>query len=376
MNKRSGILLYGYFGARNLGDDLLLAITVKELRALMPGSQFYVRDHGDTASLLKLGSDIVSAGYETILSDQSRPRIIRLCSYLNAYRRTLVNCRWMIFAGGTLFHARGTLTSLLVQYLICLIARLSGVRIAALGVGVAELPSPIARWLLRRIIALSDEFLVRDEAALAQAHGSKARLTGDLVFSLGKLPNPPLNTHHKPRVGLTVYPNICLGGAGDALRAELAEAIRRLHAANIEVTFLVCQREGPTGGDAAVFAQIRTALGLAGGDIPAQQLSTEPAQIARELSKFDVLCGMRFHVLVLAAMLGRPFVGIAHDNKVSEICRHFAMPYTTQQDFKGGRFVDDIHTVRGRVPDERLVARCHDAALANFRILAMKISAP
>src|SRR5262245_49485253 len=177
MSSRDGVFLYGYFGAGNLGDDLLLAVLVAELRPILPGAKFLVRDHGDTSGLMKLGPDVTFTGTETIVADQGRLRVIRLFAYLSAYARLFRQCRWLIFGGGSLFHERGSLTSLLLQFMICCLARLRGLRIAALGVGVADLHSPAARWLLRRIVGMSDLFLVRDEAALRQCNGTKARLT-------------------------------------------------------------------------------------------------------------------------------------------------------------------------------------------------------
>ncbi len=53
-NTRSNVFLYGYFGAGNLGDDLLLAVTIGALRPMLPQARFIVRDHGDTTGLSAL----------------------------------------------------------------------------------------------------------------------------------------------------------------------------------------------------------------------------------------------------------------------------------------------------------------------------------
>ena len=50
---RNDILLSGYYGCGNLGDDLLLTVAVEELRAILPGTRFLLRDHG--AALPNLG---------------------------------------------------------------------------------------------------------------------------------------------------------------------------------------------------------------------------------------------------------------------------------------------------------------------------------
>jgi polysaccharide pyruvyl transferase WcaK-like protein len=104
---------------------------------------------------------------------------------LAAYSRHLKKCDWFVFGGGTVFH-NATLPMLLTLS-ICAIARLMGVRIAAIGVGVSDLPSPIARVALRGIVGMSDLFAVRDDRALWQCKKAKANavLTSDLAFSLG-----------------------------------------------------------------------------------------------------------------------------------------------------------------------------------------------
>ncbi|MGC1467482.1 MAG: polysaccharide pyruvyl transferase family protein, partial [Pseudolabrys sp.] len=173
-------LLYGYFGAGNLGDDLLLSVATAELRAIFPTARFFVGDHGHAVPEIH---DCVFTKTETILADQTKPRIVRLALYLAAYSRLFRQCAWFVFAGGTVFHERGTTNVLLLQWLLCLLARLHGVKIAALGVGIADLHSYSGRWLMRRIVGMSRLFLVRDEAALAQCSGTKAGLGDDLVFA-------------------------------------------------------------------------------------------------------------------------------------------------------------------------------------------------
>jgi polysaccharide pyruvyl transferase WcaK-like protein len=48
-NTRRNVFLYGYFGAGNLGDDLLLAVTIGALRPMLPKARFIVRDRIERA---------------------------------------------------------------------------------------------------------------------------------------------------------------------------------------------------------------------------------------------------------------------------------------------------------------------------------------
>ena len=92
--------------------------------------------------------------------------------------------------------------------------------------------------------------------------------------------------------------------------------------------------------------------------------------IAQQLGDLTAICGMRFHALVLAAMLGRPFVGLAHDNKISEICRTFAMPCYDVDGFSAGDLVSTFNSIRHRIPDSVLVQRARQLAQENFRAFA------
>jgi polysaccharide pyruvyl transferase WcaK-like protein len=369
---RTGLLLYGYFGAGNLGDDLLLATAVGKLRPIFPGAMFYVRDHGESIDSTAFSDSVTWTGIERILADGPRPRLFRLFLYLGAYVSLFRRCQWLVFAGGTLFHERGTLTSLTLQWMICMLARMQGVRIAALGVGVAELQSFAGRWLLKQIIGMAELFFVRDEAALRQCGPGKARLVEDLVFAISELKQVPRPGRGSPVIGLAVYPPACGGTSGEAVRAALVEAVRRWQARGYTVVFLVCQRGGAVAGDEAVFQQLKAALGASAGLIEMRILAADAAALSRQLGDVHVICGMRFHALVLAAMLGRPFAGIAHDNKISEICRRFDMPWVSIGDLRGLEFAGSVEEVRNRIPDVALIQRSRELAAENFTAFAAR----
>jgi len=361
---RANIILYGYYGCGNLGDDLLLIGALAGLRRVFPGWGFLLRDHGDHAGAEALGPDVTFTGIETILIDR-RGAVRRWAAYFLAWWRLLGQARRLVFGGGTLFHARGSLGLLTVQYLICLLARLRGVRIAALGVGISDLPTPIARFLLRRIIGLTDLFLVRDQAGLLQCAGSKARLTGDLVFGVEALARTDRAARDGKVAGLTVYPPAC---EEPHVVDELRESVRLLRARGWRVVFLVCQRDGVIKGDVTVFDRIAAKL----KDEKPETRATAPdaASLDQAFSDIGVMCGMRYHGLMAGAMRGIPFVGLAHDNKIAALCQQFAMPCFDAARFGAARFAMAIDETAGRRPDPALLRQNAVAAAENFRLLA------
>jgi polysaccharide pyruvyl transferase WcaK-like protein len=83
---------------------------------------------------------------------------------------------------------------------------------------------------------------------------------------------------------------------------------------------------------------------------------------------------MRFHALVLAAIAGRPFVGISYDNKISEICRRFEMPCVEVEHLKAADLAAAVGTIRNRIPDPQLVESFRNAARENFRAFAALVT--
>ncbi|MEI7605812.1 MAG: polysaccharide pyruvyl transferase family protein [Rhodospirillaceae bacterium] len=370
------IALYGYYGCGNLGDDLLLAVAVAELRRLIPGVRFLVRDHGDVAGLERLGPDMAFTHIDAILSDRSRSRPERLIRYLAAWFRLLGGCDWLVFGGGTVFHTQGGLVSLLLQCCICGLARLRGVRIAALGVGVADLKQPAARWLLRRIIALCDLFLVRDDAGLAQCRGGKARLTDDLVFSWTGLASDAGRAHPggsgEAGIGFSVCPAAFPPEERAAAVAAMAALVRLWRQRGHRVVFLAFWKRDGADDDRALLREINQRLGP-DQDAEIRILTAEPGVIDGALKDIDLVCGMRFHGLVLAALAGRAFAGLAHDNKISEICRSFGMPWLALGDFTAERFAAAVDYALTQAPDPALLKTRIAGAHDNFRLLGERL---
>jgi polysaccharide pyruvyl transferase WcaK-like protein len=336
---------------------------LKGLRTVFPGAVFYVRDHGDIRGLEHLGSDVVFTGIEGILADGRRGKLGRFVAYFWAYLVLFRRCRWLVFSGGTVFHERGSTRPLILQLFICLLARACGTRIAAIGVGVGELRTGLARAIVRAIVDLADVFLVRDDAALKEIGGVAGRRTGDLVFGLGPITRSPESG--PGAIGVTVCPPaFSTDAALDYAAEELAAAIRTWRAAGRRVAVLVFQQSGVTPGDDAMVARIAA---LVGSDaFERRDLSADMGAIATAYADIDVICGMRFHSLVLAAMASMPFVGVAHDNKIADICRRFDMPTVPGVDFTRDDLTSAVTLASARRPSAELLATCVADAAANF----------
>jgi polysaccharide pyruvyl transferase WcaK-like protein len=359
------VVLYGFYGAGNLGDDLLLEAAARGIGRIFPRARLAARSHGLDQNAPP-GVDLVDV--ERHASAPGVPRAVRLVRYLAAWARLLSRAQWLVFGGGTLFHARGGLASLATQLMICALARARGARVAALGVGVAELRRPGARFLLRRIVATCDLFLVRDRAALGECAGTAARLAGDLVFGLDELARPG-DAAGARVVGLAVYPAAL---RAHSAHAAIADAVHMLTEAGWRVVFLGFCRAGDD--DARAFAEI--AARLPGPPPETRLLESDLPALLAATADLGIICGMRYHGLVLAALRGLPFVGLVHDNKIAAICETFGMPALAAEGLDPSALVAALRDAASRRIDPAKLQAEVAAARVNFSALAETAGVP
>ena len=366
--------LYGYYGQNNLGDDLLLRATIEGIRRLDPSATFLVRNLGPIGAGDWL-ANAEATDIDGIAADQSASKPRRLVSTLLAYWNYFGRCSWLVFGGGTVFHERASAFPIIMLALICLLARLRGLRLAALGVGVAELRSPMGRLALHTIVIMSEVFAVRDEAAREQCRQAGAArgvtLTGDLAFGLPQFTKfaLPKSARQPPTVAVSVNPAALQGAAGERGSQVVREFMAALLRSGYRVVLLSFQ-ESDTISDSATLAGIASELPAAPNRMVIERkLTADAQQIVQTFSEIDVHCGMRFHGHVLAAMFGLPFVGISHDNKIVQICRSFAMPSYDLDRVSPIQLVDAVDMVRTMCTARRTVEDCISHADANFSAL-------
>lgn len=333
--------LYGYYGQNNLGDDLLLRAAIEGIQRVCPRASFVIRNEDHIAGIEDLGGDVVLTGIDRIISDQSRSRFMRVVGTLRAYRRHFRSCGWFVFGGGTVFHERSSILPLTLLAAICLLARVTGLRIIALGVGVSSLKSPAARIVMGIIVRMSEVFAVRDSHAFAECGkagvAERTVQTSDLAFTLsdtltgsGQSYSQLYKKEGARRIGLSIYPP-----ALDAVKKKvwfeaLQSAILSILMRGWSVSLLAFHNGvGKIGGcrDQVTLERLVSTISPdMKSRIDFHVLSVNATILANVYSNIDVHVGMRFHGHVLAAIYGVPFVGLAVDNKINGICEFFGMP--------------------------------------------------
>lgn len=374
------VLLYGYYGFGNLGDDLLLRAAISGIRRHWPEARFRLRNLGPIAGIEDDGA-IMLTNIERIAASNA-PKPLRLTRYLAAIWRALAGCRWLVFGGGTLFHERPGPVSLCLIACWCALARLRGVRIVAMGVGVDQIRSLAGRALLRFILASAADFAVRDAASLAECRRIHARaplrLTADLAFGFAGQLRAAAGIRQaaaRPTLAITVAPgSFPATRPADEFLSELRLAIGGLVNRGWQIVLLPFQISHVLGGapdDAAWLLRLFNSLPPAQrAAVEHRSIAANAASIASAFRGVDVLCGMRYHGHVIASMMGLPFVGLAHDRKIAEICRVFGMPLIPLEAATGDALVGAVLDAQGRTPVRDVVDNCIAQARSNFDAFA------
>lgn len=292
------VVVSGYYGFGNAGDEAVLAAMLAALRARLP-----------QAAVVVLSGD--------------PPRTRRLHRVAAASRtfgalRAIAGADLVISGGGSLVQditsARSALYYLGILGLATILARAT--MVYAQGIG------PVRRWWIRalagRIFNRVTLITVRDE--------DSGRLLGDLGVrgpthlvadpALALSPAPIAQVEdliaqrHAPRIGLALRPwndDAYLG----PLIAGLAAARQQIGGEVVALAFHPAR-------DLAVSALAARALG---GRVIA---GLPPQELLALVGTLDLLVGVRLHALIDAAAGGVPFVGLSYDPKVEEFCRRIA----------------------------------------------------
>ena len=371
LNKPPKIFLYGYYGLGNVGDDLLLQSVVERLLTYAPDAQFVIRSL-QSVSIIAPSGCYELCNLDSLLSDTSNPKAVRLFCYAKKIWLNLKSCDFLIFGGGTLFHdvSRGNL--LLLALLVCL-ARLRGARVLALGVGVAKIHKGLQSLLMRFILRFSDDFCVRDKASESNCrvlgNFQNLRRTADLVLSL---PSSTYEKNHARHLAFTLAASDLqhmgkLVGFSEALRGALSSLVND----GWRVTFVSFQELNWPGNQLSDTQNCMQILGESPGfKLDYMVASSTLPDLAGELAKFDVVLGMRFHSIVVAALLGIPFAGLGRDQKLSDFCQEFGMPFLTLSDIDQDKILGAVQIAAHSTVNKNILKKQQSLSNENFKRLA------
>ena len=293
------VLLCGYYGEHNLGDDALLEVLLGQLP---PGSEPVVTARDQA---------LVRRRFGVATTDRRS---------FGGVLRALAGCQTLVLGGGSLLQDSTSFKSLVYYAALIVAARLRGKPVGLWGQGLGPLRRRRSRMLVRLLLPLATAISWRDpaSAALAAGWGIAAELGSDPVWGLA-----PRDWHGRGGpIVLCWRPTAHLHGA--AWRPYL-EALDQLAAqADRPVLWLPFHQEQDRGLLAALHTEglVPPALMARSRELELQ----DPTAALEQFAGASLVLAMRLHGLILAALAGAPTAALSYDPKVAAAAEAIGCP--------------------------------------------------
>lgn len=323
----SRILIGGYYGHGNAGDEAILAGMLDALRALRPDLTVTVASGDPARTTAEHGVRAVASG--------DLPALIA----------AVAGSDLVILGGGGLFQdywrvpEETFLTSrqggLLAYLAYPALAALLGRPAVIYAAGVGPLATEDGRRLTRIAFALCRRATVRDSGSLALlqeiAPEIPVELAADPAFRLQPAARPEVDRLLASRgigtderlTGVSlrpwdfgVSPDVWVGEVARALDLHLAERSEKTPG---RLLFLPFQSEaGPWEDDLAVCRRVAAALGRPDRVLVLDR-ALSPAELAGVVGRCERVLAMRYHAALFALAAGVPVAALAYDPKVASL---------------------------------------------------------
>lgn len=295
MSRPLDVVLCGYYGFGNLGDEMM----AESILALLKKNGV----PGERVAVLSAGKGAPVKGMGPTLADRWNPAKVM---------SVLRSSRTLLLGGGGLFQDSTSTRSCAYYWGVTRMARLAGCRPWAFGQSIGPLGRSTARFLARDALALCRERVVRDEGSkeLLESWGLESRIAPDLVFAMA--------------------PGFTGGGNGNLLLVNVRPWGRGLPEATALAAARVRERSGLDLVGVALSDEDKTLMGdfkSRGVFSPSRVVRIRDINEAQELwSEAKAAMGMRFHFCLISVLAGVPCLAVPYEPKVRSFAEEWNLP--------------------------------------------------
>ena len=297
----SKLVISGYYGFGNAGDEAMLSAMLEALRALEP----------------TLSITVISGNPD----DTRRRYNVFAVHRLNLWgiARAVRQADLLVSGGGSLLQDVTSGRSIFYYLGVLQLACLLGCPIMLYAQGIGPIRSSVARSFMRHIGNRIVAGTVRDEGSLAELAGlgvalHKVSVTADPVLALS-----PATLDS----GRAILAQLGLQGEGPLIGFAVREWQGREHFKNIFAA--VADRLVTELNARIVFLPMQCPDDLQAARLVAGRMKQGHAMIGTKcdthdllsiVGNLDLLVGVRLHALIFAAVMDTPFLGVSYDPKI------------------------------------------------------------
>ena len=319
------ILISGYYGFDNLGDESILRTLITSLREKIPDCRLTVLSHNPASTREKYGVEAV---------ERMSP---------GAILRAVRQCDMLISGGGSLLQDVTSSKSIHYYLFIIRLAKLLGKKVFIYSQGIGPIDHAFNRRATARALKKADGIVVRDErsAKLLEQIGlpqERIVITADPVIRM-KRPDRTVGREILARAGIKKDGRLTVGWAireknrDSTFVREITECIRWLRenydAESVLIPFHYEE-------DREVCSVIAERTNGAAKCLSEKYLSEDMLSI---IGNMDVLVGVRLHSMIYAAIMGVPIIGVSYDPKCTAFLNSVGLDsLSTRESFSAEAF--------------------------------------
>ncbi len=297
----SNIVVSGYYGSKNAGDEAMLAAMIEVLSDIDP----------------KLHITVISADPEDTASRHG----VKAIPWLDVGQiaAALRQADLMISGGGSLLQNVTSGRSLYYYLSVILLARLLGTPVMLYAQGIGPVCGAFARWVMRTVGNHVSLITVRDQGSMDELrslsiHRPPIHVTADPVLAIhpvdrgigrGILRKFKADGA-RPIIGISVRE----WRGWDSYKQAIAEAADQLAAErDARIVFLPMQYPEDVHAAETIAARMKEAAVV----LPGEYMTSELLSLVGNL---DLLISIRLHALIFAGVMGVPMLGLSYDPKI------------------------------------------------------------
>jgi len=339
LNRSKALLLSGYYGFQNAGDDAILDAFMKSAEDLPCPVQITVLSNTPEQTAQKYGCDTAHR--------------FGVFAVLRALRR----CDVLVSGGGSLLQDKSSTRSIIYYLSIVRLAKLFGKPVMLYANGIGPVNRPANRRRVKAVVSRADMITLREESSRDELlrmgiTAPEIHVTADPIFILDSIGEACAAqvlrdadvTGTRPLVGISVR-NLRLGPGFVKQMARLGD--RLTQELGYDVVFIPMQMPS----DWAISREIMEQM-----EHPAyilEETLTAEALIGAS-GKMDLVITMRLHTMLFAAKSRVPVIGLVCDPKIEYFLEKLALPSGGPvEDFDPDRVFEQAKEVLDMLPAYR-----------------------
>lgn len=305
----SKIVISGYYGFANAGDEAMLNAIVKSLRQAENSVELTVISGNPTATAAK-----------------HKVASVHRFSPFKIYS-ALANCDLLLSGGGSLLQDVTSKKSLLYYLAIIWLGKMLNKKVMLYAHGIGPIRSSFLRKITKAVCNQVELITVRDNDSLDELRrlgvtDTKIKLTADAVLTLAQAKKEQglellqrfTLTQDKPIVAISVRS----WGNSDKYLQEMAKAADILSKEHdVQIALLPLQYPA----DVVACKKVQQFMKKEAVILDA---AFDTEQFLALMGNFSLLIGMRLHALVFAAVMETPFIALSYDPKIDGFVKEVA----------------------------------------------------